>query len=228
MQTTQVEDEVEDFLDRISRGPEIQAGETVDDSELMQREETCFHHATHWATQQNFAELESDRSPLVDFLADPEAEPAPKRRSIRSDEAHLVVQRPIPFKATSVSFDADEQRYRLEVHDLDWYNRILERYVDAGYGPRSDSLGNVASIVGIFQSLPSDLADVVKEGLDALHVLRAARATSRRPLAAAAPASEWTGRLAAIEDDMWEHNDQCGYLRFEWDPVTERRRYGIA
>ncbi len=110
---------------------------------------------------------------------------------------------------------------------MDWYNRVLERYVDAGYGPRSDSLaGSVASIVGIFHSLPPDLSDALKEGLHALQVLRAARTTARRPPApAAAPADETTaGRFAEVEDDMWEQHDQCGYLRFEWDPVTERRR----
>jgi hypothetical protein len=151
--------------------------------------------------------------------------PAPSRRCLRlrSDEAAVVVQRPIPFNATSVSFD-DEQRYRLEVQDMDWYNRVLERYLDAGYGPRSDTLGNSASIVGIFHSLPPDLAEVLKEGLHALQVLRAARATSRRPRAAATPADEVAGHIAAMEDDMWERNEQCGYLRFEWDPVTERRR----
>ena len=139
------------------------------------------------------------------------------------------MHRPIPFNATSISFDAAEQRYRLEVHDMDWYNRILERYIDAGYCPRSDSLGNSnASILSIILSLPPDLTDVLKEGLDALHVLRVARETSRRPRASTAPAGVWTGSFSSMEDDMWEDNDQCGYLRFEWDPATERRRYSSS
>jgi hypothetical protein len=222
---TQADVEVEDFFDRICWAPETEAEiPKVVGTQHSKSEETDLFYGGHGAAQQN-PEEESHRRPLSEILDDEHGGPAHTRRCIRSEGTPLVVQRPIPFTATSVSFDAGEQRYRLESHDVDWCNRILERYVDAGYGPRSNSLGEVGSIVDIFHTLPPDLADVLKEGLHALQVLRAARATSRRPQVAAVSATEGTSRFAAVEDDMWEQNDQCGYLRFEWDPVTERRRY---
>jgi hypothetical protein len=222
------DEEVEAFLSRISgrlESPEIEIGEqTTIDEENRIGENKDVLHTSHKASEQILAE--SGCSPLPEKLADHDG-PTPNRRYVclDSDDVPLVVHRPIPFNTTSISFDAGEQRYRLEVHDLDWYTRLLERYADAGYGPRSKSIGNVANIVDILYSLPPDLADIMKEGLHALHVLQAAHTTSRRPIAAAATASESFGSFAAMEDDMWEHGNQCGYLRFEWDPVTERRRY---
>ncbi len=134
------------------------------------------------------------------------------------------MQRPTLFNATSISFDTREQRYRLEVQDMGWYNGILERYLDAGYAPRPESLGSVASIIVLLQSLPSELADVIKAGLHALQILRAEQTALRQPLVPTFSTSERMGQFAAMEDDMWERDEQCGYLRFEWDPVTERRR----
>jgi hypothetical protein len=205
---TQTEDEVEDFLDRISWHPEIQAeGAGSFGPETSEMGMLKFH-----------------RRPLDEIFADLDDG---KRCCIRQrcDEAVSVVHRPIPFNATTISFDGGEQRYRRELRGIDWYNRILERYVDAGYCPRSDSQGTSDTfIVNMFRSLPPDLAEVLKEGLDALHVLRVAQETPPLPRAGAAPAGEWTGHISPIEDDLWEDNNDCGYLRFEWDPATERRR----
>jgi hypothetical protein len=215
---------VEDFLKRVSW--EFEAGELIVDREQSENEkqDACIATQRAHAHTHIFSEIESHRMPQAVVFHDNDEGSASTRRCVRSDEAPVVIQRPIPFTATSISFDPGEQRYRLEVEDMDWYNHILERYVDAGYGPRSNSLGNIASIVGIFQSLPPDLADVLKEGLHALQVLRATPATSRRPWVNAAPADEGTEGFSAIEDAMWEDNEECGYLRFEWDPATERRR----
>jgi hypothetical protein len=218
----ETDEEVEDFFDRISG-----AGETKFVNEVLNGiEEDYVCHAK--SPHHTFSMAEPHHRPQAEILTDQDDGPAHIRRCFHHEldrTSLLVVQRPIPFKATTVSFDTDEQRYRLEVQDLDWYNSILERYLDAGYGPRSDTLGNVASVVGILHSLPPDLAEVLKEGLHALHVLRGAQAS--RPQAATEPSvatNELTGHIAAMEDDMWERNEQCGYLRFEWDPVTERRR----
>jgi hypothetical protein len=219
------DDEVEDFLHRIPKKRENTAGNKA--GEQAENEEQCCSddlvlndgcQLCHPEMNSVISERESHHNPQSDDLTATRA-----NLGLPSNEDILVVHRPISFNATSVSFDADEQRYRLEVQDMDWYNSILERYLDAGYGPRSETLGSVDSVVGILHSLPPDLAAVLKEGLHALQVLRATQ-PSRSQVVAAIAANEWTGHFAAMEDDMWERNEQCGYLRFEWDPVTERRR----
>ena len=213
--------EVEEFLDRISWGPENQR---VIDSELGDGRNMDGGHTTH---------TEHESHPQRDIFADQDGVSSSSSRRMllhHPDQASLLVHQPIPFNAASISFDAGEQRFRLQVQDIDWYNRILERYIDAGYSPRADySMGNSdASILGIFRSLPPDLADVIKEGLDALHVMHTARTISCRPRSGPAPTGVWTGSFSAMEDVMWAENDQCGYLRFEWDPATERRRYSSS
>jgi hypothetical protein len=222
---TNADDEVEDFLKRIYGGSDIETErQKLRDTEHSECEEKDSFHISYGTSK--FSAFESLRTPQAESRKDEDERPNNKRRCFFTvfEEAPLVVHWPIPFNATSISFEAGEQRYQLEVQDTDWYNRILERYVDAGYCPRSDSLGDVTSVVGIFQSLPPDLADVLKEGLHALQVVRAARAMPRRPRTDASSTGEGTEQFSATEDAMWEDTDSCGYLRFEWDPATERRR----
>jgi hypothetical protein len=148
------------------------------------------------------------------------------------DHNYFSVHRPLPFRATSVAFDSAEATYQFVGNcDDGWCARILERYADAGYGPRTDSLGGSDSVFRVFRELPPDLLEVLQEGLHSLQVLSAARAAARAQTGF--PMSEYvdptlsesTRLMSEMEDDMWEANPDCGYLRFEWDPVTERRRF---
>ena len=154
-----------------------------------------------------------------------------RRHRSRDNSEYFLVQRPLPFRATGVTFDPSEGSYRLFGTDNGWCARILERYADAGYGPRTDSLGGADAVARVFRELPPDLAEVLKEGLHSLQVLSAAQSAARAREGIAVndamdpSAAESARMLADIEDNMWEMNTECGYLRFEWDPVTERRRF---
>jgi hypothetical protein len=234
---TESDEEVGEFLNRMYGASDIETGATKPVDPEHGKGETMDgcnisngSLGSSSTPKQMFSELGAHRRPLTDISDYQEDGSAHNRRCFRrvSDEAQLVVNRPIPFNATSISFDSEEQQYRLEVQDMEWYNRILERYMDAGYGPRSNSIGNIASILGIFHSLPPNLAEVLKESLHALQVLHAARGMSHRPHADAMPAVESTERVAAMEDAIWEDNDQCGYMRYEWNPTTECRRYSSS
>ena len=168
---------------------------------------------------------------LARAFSDRERSQEPEERNSRPrrncDEIE-VVHRPLAFRATGVAFDPNDN-YRLRLADEGWYARILERYADAGYGPRTDSLGGADAVARVFRAMPPDLVDALKEGLYALQVLGAAHAAARHRMSnLVAPDSGGTSSsssfVASLEDDMWEGNSECGYLRFEWDPVTERRR----
>ena len=102
---------------------------------------------------------------------------------------------------------------------IDWYFHVLDRYLEAGY--------LAEALVRVFQSMPCELADAMKEGLRALQIIKSAidgGGPSEHAGEPAQAAVDHGAHLVSTEDALWEARTDCGYLRLEWDPVTQQRR----
>ena len=101
---------------------------------------------------------------------------------------------------------------------MDWYCHILDRYLEAGY--------STSALVSVFRGIPYELANVLKESIQALHILRTsqlARMTAPPPLLECfdtAPTIAYSDHFD-YDIDSSEAQDDCGYLCFEWYPETQ-------
>jgi hypothetical protein len=132
----------------------------------------------------------------------------------------VAIERPIPYKS-SISFS--EARSKAMFKQIDWYFQILDRYLEAGY--------LAEALVRVFQFMPRELADAFKDGLRALEIIKSAiDDASPAELASdtSLPPIDLGAHLASTEDALWESRTDCGYLRLEWDPATQRRRRAVV
>ena len=144
------------------------------------------------------------------------------RPSKRHCSGLTLIERPLTFDS-SLDF-ANESRSKILLKQMDWYFPILDRYLEAGY--LADAL------VRVFRSIPRDLEDAIKQGLRALQIIKSSSeaAQLRGPSPSShspSPVAEDLAALPNTEDMMWEARADCGYLRLEWDPVTQRRRRAV-
>jgi hypothetical protein len=127
----------------------------------------------------------------------------------------LVIDRPLVFRGERISFDS-ETKSRAAFREIDWYYHILDRYLEAGY--------STTALVSVFRGIPSEVANVLKESLQAIQILRTAqlrRAETSAPLLDTIPS---TSKISACPHSMfsaWEMQQECGYLSFEWYPDTQ-------
>ena len=160
----------------------------------------------------------------------PDTRQGDTERSKRKRLCQSGVDWPIPFQGRKISFGG-ETRSRAAFQAMDWYYHVLDRYLEAGYS--NDSL------VTLFRSIPDELAGALKEGLGAFQVLRASMNTTLRcpmqspddPEPAASsnflgfngddiPRDD-DGGGSELESEVWDEQDDCGLLRFEWDAATQ-------
>jgi hypothetical protein len=138
---------------------------------------------------------------------------------------HLAsVERPLTFQGGNLDF-RDDSRGKVMFKKINWYYHVLDRYLEAGY--RAETL------VNLFESLPRALEDVLKQGLHALEILKSSGATANPPPSsenlsppASQPDDEYCPFLTA-EDSLWQARTNCGYLRLEWDPVSQNRKHAV-
>ena len=214
--------------------------QSIDDSNGDDDEIACFIQRLSGNQSHGDDEIESQslvfgstsRRRHAEWVAVDDENERAKRQCNESTEHQDQIEHPLTYNSTSISF-VGESRYKLTLDGGAapgslWYTRILERFIDAGYAPRNHSLSSEAAIANVFQSLPDDLAAVIQDGLRALSVLSASRRrlTPQPPCATAANDAATAADAAwdAREDELWAARDDCGYLRFDWDPATEYRR----
>jgi hypothetical protein len=126
-----------------------------------------------------------------------------------------AVQRPLLFRGQRISFDM-ECRSRAAFREMNWYFPMLDRYLEAGY---DNSL-----LVTMFRGIPTGLANVMKESLQAMQILSASMLTVTSDLD---PSSSFfdpsstdsaTDYLSSLEP--WEVPDECGCICYHRNPVT--------
>ena len=120
------------------------------------------------------------------------------------------IHRPLVFRGQQLSFGPETQS-RASFRAMNWYFHILDRYLEVGYSN--------AALVSVFRGIPDELANVLKESLQALQILRTSQTASAWPTAQQMlPESTCIGDRGA---DEWELQNECGYVRFDWNPDTQ-------
>ena len=103
----------------------------------------------------------------------------------------------------------------LQQHD--WYYPVLERSLEVGV--------TAECIVHLFRSIPPDLEGALKEILRSFQILKASACTQSDSIGNPNNLPIPDSSVGLLEDEVWQHCDDCGYIRFEWDPETQRRKH---
>jgi hypothetical protein len=116
-----------------------------------------------------------------------------------------------PFAShTHISFDT-EARSKTAFREMNWYYHILDRYLEAGYSS--------AALVSTFRGIPFELANVLKESLHAIQILRSSQL---KKAAASLPAVEvYTPDLVSAQTTAGYMSDECGFICLHWHPETQ-------
>jgi hypothetical protein len=141
-----------------------------------------------------------------------------------------VVERPLPFRGggvTQISFSS-ECPLTAVMERMGWSHAILLRTWEFGF--------NADALINIFASVPQDLADVLKTGFASLDIIQNKKCAADRVQSAnlAGGGEDFLPRAGGgscyfddMEDRLWDRRRDCGYLRLDFEPRSQRRRHAF-
>ena len=213
------DDKVIEFLERSTSSSDVGLGQMLAEDRMQ-----FFSQQKSLVIEENYFQI-TNVSQCYDrctSTCDFEEHVNNQQQSKRRCSGLALIERPLTFDS-SLDF-SNESRSKILLKQMDWYFPILDRYREAGY--------LVDPMVRVFRSIPRDLEDAIKQGLRALQIIKSSSeaAQIRRPSQTTQfpnPVAEDLAAFPNTEDIMWEARADCGYLRLEWDPVTQRRRRAV-
>ena len=118
---------------------------------------------------------------------------------------------------------------------MGWSYAILLRTWEFGF--------NADALINIFASVPQDLADVLKTGFASLDIIQNKKCAADRVQSSNLAAGGGGGGGGAedflpragggscyfddMEDRLWDRRRDCGYLRLDFEPRSQRRRHAF-